>query len=91
MSLLGASFESGRIADLILALTVAEGLILWLLHAIRGWGLGPLRIAMLLLPGVFLLLALRLALTGAWWGWIAAMLAAALVAHICDLALRLRR
>ncbi len=91
MSLLGDLFESGRIADLIIALTVAEGLVLWLIYATKGWGLRPARLAMMLMPGIFLLLALRLALTGAWWGWIAVMLAAALVAHLGDLALRLSR
>jgi hypothetical protein len=38
-----------------------------------------------------MLLALRLALTDAWWGWIALSLALSGVAHALDLAGRWRR
>ncbi len=88
---MGPLFETGRIVDLILLLTLAEGLLLWLLYAAKGKGLPPLRVGLMLLPGIFLLLALRFALTDAWWGLIAAALAAALLAHLGDLALRFRR
>ena len=39
-------------------------------------------------PGVFLLLALRMALTGAGWAWIAVFLAASFPFHIADIVRR---
>jgi hypothetical protein len=42
----------------------------------------------MLLPGAFLLLALRAALADAAWPWVPAALTAALVAHLIDLASR---
>jgi hypothetical protein len=47
-------------------------------------------IGMMLLPGVFLLLAVRAALTGTPWPWVPAALTAALVAHLLDLRSRWR-
>ena len=41
-----------------------------------------------LMPGVFLLVALRLALTGAEWHWIAVAVAASFPLHITDLVRR---
>ena len=41
-----------------------------------------------LLPGVFMLLALRAALTGAAWPWIAGALAASFPFHLADMARR---
>ena len=52
----------------------------------RGKGLVDRALA--LLPGVFMLLALRASLTGAPWPWIAAPLAASFPFHIADLARR---
>jgi hypothetical protein len=43
-----------------------------------------------LLSGMCLLAALRVGLAGAWWGWIALALLAALVAHVADLGRRWR-
>jgi hypothetical protein len=45
----------------------------------------------MLLPGMFLLLALRSALAGAAWPWVPAALTGALVAHCCELWTRFRR
>lgn len=42
-------------------------------------------VLLLLLPGVFLMLALRAALEGAAWPWVPAALAGSLVAHIMDM------
>lgn len=85
---IGAWIESGRIVDLILALVVLEalGLAWWL----RGRG-GVLPLAPTLVAGACLLVALRAALAGAGWAWIAAALAGALAAHLADLGIRLRR
>lgn len=83
-------FASGRIADLIVLLTLAEGLLLSLYHRMTGRGLAPRQVISLLLPGIFLLLAMRFAMTGAWWGWVALCLSLALLAHLADLAARWR-
>jgi hypothetical protein len=83
-------FASGHIIDLILLAVAAEavGLAIW--HRRTGRGPTPAALFGLLLPGVCLLAALREALAGAWWVWIAAWLLAALVAHLRDLAHRWR-
>jgi hypothetical protein len=39
----------------------------------------------LVLPGVFFALALRAALTGAWWGFVSLAMTAAFFAHAWDL------
>lgn len=55
----------------------------------RGWRGGDA--ALRLLPGALMLLALRAALTGAGWPWIALALAASFPAHLADIARRPRR
>jgi hypothetical protein len=42
-------------------------------------------IGLMLLPGIFLLMALRAALAGASWPWVPMALTAALIAHLLDL------
>ncbi|MDC7784601.1 hypothetical protein PQJ75_04065 [Rhodoplanes sp. TEM] len=84
-------FASGRVVDLILALVALETIGLALLH--RSTGRLP-RLAVLLpnlAAGAFLLLAVRAALVGADWVWVAASLLGALVAHLADLATRVAR
>jgi hypothetical protein len=66
-----ALFASGRVVDLILGLTLLEGLALALLHRRTGRGVAPADLVPNLLAGACLLLAVRGALTGAWWGWVA--------------------
>ncbi len=76
---------SPHLIDAILALTVLEGVILtrWRKVSPRvAWGM--------LLPGVFLLLALRAALADAAWPWVPAALTGALVAHCSELWARFR-
>lgn len=81
-------FTTGRIVDLIVALTVVEWLALAAYHRSTGRGIAALDLLGNLLAGVFLLLALRGALLGAGWGWIGLALAAALIAHLSDLGRR---
>jgi hypothetical protein len=80
--------ESGHLVEAILGLTVFEWLALAAYHRHTGRGVAPQHFSRNLLSGMFLLLALRQALTGAWWGWIAACLLASLLAHLADLARR---
>ena len=79
---------SGRAVDAILVLVCIEAalLVLWR----RRTGRGPAVGAVLpnLASGAALLLTVRLALVDAWWGWLAATLALALLAHLLDLGIR---
>ena len=79
-----------RVVDAIVVLVLVEAIALTALR--RATGRGP--IARMLLPnlaaGAFLLLALRAAMSGAGWTWIAPALAAAGVCHALDLHARWR-
>lgn len=78
-------FATGHVADLILGFMLVEGLLLAAFHVVTGRGLAMGEFLGNLISGACLLLALRLALVGGWWGWIATWLAAALLAHLADL------
>ncbi|MDX2308658.1 MAG: hypothetical protein NW216_10500 [Hyphomicrobium sp.] len=81
-------FQSGQIADVVIAVMVIEALALaaWRLRTGRGPGLFP--VATNLLAGVALLIALRLALMGTHWLPIALALLGAFVFHLADLRAR---
>ncbi len=85
-----ALVTSGAVADLILACLVLEALALLAWRRWRGTGPSVPDILALLLPGAFLVLALRVALTGGPWPLILLALSAALIAHLADLARRFR-
>ncbi len=90
MTTLAAWLAGGRLADVVLAATALEFLGL---AALRGRGRGRLPLAAaarMLLPGVFLTLALRVALLGGAVIWVALWLALAGAAHAADLAIRWR-
>ncbi len=77
-------FASGHVADLIIGVMLVE----------LGWIAVRRReklavAAMGLLPGICLALALRAALTGADWRWIALFITASLPAHVIDMRRRL--
>jgi hypothetical protein len=72
-------FASGHAVDLILAILMIE--LAWLVN--RGWR--PADALLRLGPGAFMLLALRAALTGAEWWWVALPLALSFPVHILDL------
>jgi hypothetical protein len=78
-------FSTGMVADIVLGFMALEVVILraWRRHGHRRISFARLLIPAL--PGVFLVLALRGALTDASWSWIAAWLCAALLAHLVDL------
>lgn len=84
-------FASGRVADLLLAVLALEGAALAAYRRLTGRGPGLRRLAPFLVAGGCLALALRGALVGAGWPWIALALLGALVAHLADLALRWER
>lgn len=82
--MIAAFFASGHAADLVLAVLAIEAV--WLKLAM-GWGAA--RIIGLVGPAVFIVLALRAALVGAGWEWVAVLLALSLPLHLIDLRRRL--
>ena len=79
---------SGRVLDLVIAMTVLEALGLVAYHRITGRGLPPWDAVGLLAAGAFLALAFRLHTLAAGWIWIALCLTGALVTHLADLSRR---
>ena len=82
-------FRSGRIADVVIGVMALEALAFAFAARVRTrtWSLGMLLAG--LLPGLFLVLALKAALMQASPLWIAAALSGALVTHLFDMCLRL--
>jgi len=80
--------RSGLAVDLVLLFLLAEAVLLW--GKLRGSGQFA-AIALGLLPGLCLFLALRAALTGASWQWVLWWVALSLPAHLADLAARIER
>ncbi len=75
-----ALFASGHAVDVVLAVMLVEMVVL------IGRGRRPAATVVLAFaPGVLILLAVRAALTGAGWPWVAAALAASFPAHLADL------
>ena len=75
-------FASGHAADVVLAVVAIE--LVWLIG--RGWR--PADALLRLGPGALMLIALRGALTGLDWYWIALPLALSFPVHLADLARR---
>ena len=84
-------FATGRITELIAVFMVLEGLALALYYRATGRGVTVREIVANTAAGLGLLLALRCALTGAPWWWIAGFLLVALGGHLADLSARWRR
>ena len=76
------------IVDAIIALVAIEGVVLVLWRARTGGGLPVMETLANLSSGAALLLALRMALTGAASASVLAVLSVALIAHVADLASR---
>ncbi len=81
---------SGRIVDVVIAVTIVEAVMLIALHRRTGRGLAPADVLGTLAAGLCLMLALRAALTGAAWGWIVLWIALSGVFHAIDMARRWR-
>ena len=78
-------FSSGHIVDVILAVIALEVLVVPRWSRRSGRRVARFGMMMAALPGVFLLLALRSALVGAGWIWVAGFLALSFPAHLIDL------
>jgi len=83
-----AAITNGLAIELILVLVVLEGIALTVYHRRTGRGPSASMLVPNLIAGAALLLAVRLALTDAWWGWLAGALLLALLAHLLDLGMR---
>lgn len=79
--------RSGRIADIAIACVVAEGLVRLALRLRSRTITGLGRDLAHLTAGGSILVALKSALVGASWGWVAGPLAFAMVAHVADIAM----
>ena len=77
---LAGFFRSGHAVDFVLGVVVLEFVVL----SVRRRG-PVLNRVLALAPGACLLLALRAALTGAGWPWVALALAASFPFHLADL------
>lgn len=75
----------GYLLDAVIALTVLEGLALWLYHRLTGRGVAPRDYALNLVSGLLLMLTLRSALHAAPWPMTMGFFAAAGAAHGIDL------
>ncbi len=81
--------SSGHAVDLVLAVMAAEfAFLYWRRAAVSDLVALAVDLFCALAPGACLLLALRAALTGADWGWIAVFLALSFPIHLTDLARR---
>lgn len=80
-----AFFDSGHAVDIVLAVLALEAA--WLMRRDWSWR----RTAHALGPAVFIVLAVRAALVGAAWYWIALALIASLPPHLLDLKDRFER
>lgn len=85
---MSALFASGSVIDLILGLVVVEALALYALRRLTGRGPALADLLPNLAAGACLLLAVRAALLDLPWIWVAAALAAGLLAHLLDLSRR---
>ncbi len=83
-------FQSGRVADIILAVMVIEAVVLGARSLRGGRGPGVVEILANLAAGACLVMALRAALTGAPYPIIGAFLMGSFAAHLVDLWRRLR-
>ena len=82
-ALFAGFFASGHAADLVLGVLALEAV--WL--KMRGWRWA--RLVGLIGPAVCIVLALRAALVGAGWEWVAVLLALSLPFHALDLRARI--
>ncbi len=80
-----------QLIDLVIAVTLLEGVALAVYHARTGRGMAPRDFAPTLCAGLALMLALRAGMSGAGWMWVAAALSLAGLAHGADVARRWRR
>lgn len=77
--------------DLVIGVTAAEGVLLWVYHKTTGKGLADSEFMLNLLSGLFLMVALRAHMAGTPWAVTGGLLAASGIAHATDMWRRWRR
>lgn len=82
---------AAALIDIVIGITVAEGLALVAYHRRTGKGVAGSQFGVNLLAGLSLMLALRLNVGGAGWEWVAASLMLAGALHGLDLWRRWQR
>lgn len=80
-----------HLIDLVIAMTVLESIALAVYHRRTGRGMAPQDFVPTLAAGMALMLAVRAGVTGAGWGFVAAGLLVAGLAHAADVKRRWRR
>jgi hypothetical protein len=83
-------FLSGYAADVVLFFIAVEAVLLTARHRKTRRGMNTKAVLLSLTPGACLVIALRIALTGGWWGWIGLALIVSLAAHLMDMRERLK-
>ncbi len=81
-------FTSGLIIDGIILLVLVEIVLLGVYQCTKGNGVALTSLLPNLLSGLSLLIGIKLALNNSGWGWLAASLTVALLAHLLDLKIR---
>jgi hypothetical protein len=79
-----------HLIDFVIVMTVVESVALALYHQRTGRGLAPQDFVPTLAAGLALMLAVRAGVTGAGWGYVAAGLMVAGLAHAADVRRRWR-
>ena len=82
---------SRHVIELIIVFTLLEGMALVAYHRKTGKGVAPQEFLANLLSGLCLMLALRNALGGGWWGWTLGLLVGSGLAHASDVWRRWQR
>ncbi len=80
-----ALLANGWLLDAIVAGVVLEAAVLSMLFRATRRGVRPGELLANLAAGTCLLVAMRLGMAGAWWGWVCACLAGAGACHVVDL------
>ena len=80
-----AWIASGRVLDFIIVGMALEGAVFVAVWRTGRRGVPPGALLPNLFSGICILLAMRAALAGAWWGWISLPLLGALLFHVMDL------
>jgi hypothetical protein len=87
---MSALFAGGWILNWILLGMVAEAGVVWAAQRFGAGGAARGKLLPTIGSGCFVMLAMRLGMGGAWWGFIAAALLGGLVLHVADIAGRWR-
>ena len=78
-------FSGTNVVDFIIGCTLIEWLALWLFYQRTGRGIAPIMLRMTLLPGLYLMMALRCALSALPFYVVLLFLAASGLTHAADL------